>query len=133
MKRYRLALLALLPAAASAQPGVTTALLDSYLSAARAETPGLKAFSPQRGQELFLARHGEMSCASCHTDNPKATGKHVKTAKVIEPLAPAANPERLSDPAKVEKWFKRNCNDVLQRACTPREKGDFLAWLVSIR
>ncbi len=74
-----------------------------------------------------------MSCAACHSDNPKATGKHIKTGKAIEALAPAANPQRLSDPAKVEKWFKRNCNDVLQRACTAREKGDFVAWLVSVK
>ena len=34
--------------------------------------------------------------------------------------------------AKVEKWFARNCNDVLGRACTPVEKGDVLAWLLSL-
>ena len=47
-------------------------------------------------------------------------------------MAPAANPQRFSDAAKVEKWFKRNCNDVLGRACTAQEKGDVLAYLMSL-
>jgi hypothetical protein len=33
----------------------------------------------------------------------------------------------------VEKWFKRNCNDVLARACTPAEKADVLAYLLKGR
>jgi hypothetical protein len=56
----------------------------------------------------------------------------VRTGKVISPLAPAADPERFTSTAKVEKWFARNCNDVLGRACTPVEKGDVLAWLLSL-
>ena len=38
-----------------------------------------------------------------------------------------------SDAAKVEKWFKRNCGDVLNRACTALEKGDFLTYVLSVR
>jgi hypothetical protein len=41
--------------------------------------------------------------------------------------ATAANKARLADPAKVEKWFKRNCQDVLERACTAQEQGSFAA------
>lgn len=59
-------------------------------------------------------------------------GKHSVTGKPIDPLAPAANPERFTNPAKVEKWFKRNCKDVLKRECTPQEKGDVLTYLLSI-
>ncbi len=118
---------------ACAQSGVSASLLEGYRATAGKEESGFRDFSPQRGEKFFHARNGDLSCASCHSDNPKATGKHAKTGKVIEALAPAANPQRLSDPAKVEKWFKRNCNDVLQRACTAREKGDFVAWLVSIK
>ena len=59
-------------------------------------------------------------------------GKHVKTGKEIAPLAPAANPQRFADAAKAEKWFNRNCNDVLGRACTASEKGDVLAYLMSL-
>ncbi|HET6803481.1 MAG TPA: DUF1924 domain-containing protein, partial [Casimicrobiaceae bacterium] len=29
--------------------------------------------------------------------------------------------------------FRRNCNDVLSRACTPQEKGDVLAYLLELR
>ena len=53
-----------------------------------------------------------------------------KTGKAIAPLAPAANAERFADAGKVEKWFRRNCNDVLGRACTPSEKADVLAYLL---
>jgi hypothetical protein len=91
-------------------------------------------FSAQRGEQFFRSTHGgDWSCATCHTDSPLRAGKHARTGKAIQPLAPAANPARFADAAKVEKWFKRNCNDVLSRACTAQEKGDVLAWLLQIR
>jgi len=37
------------------------------------------------------------------------------------------------DPAKVEKWFRRNCNDVMGRECTAGEKADVLAWLLTLK
>jgi mono/diheme cytochrome c family protein len=87
----------------------------------------------QRGQQFFNARHGgDWSCATCHTSDPRQPGKHATTGKAIAPLAPAGNPDRFTSPARVEKWFRRNCNDVLWRACTPLEKGDVLAWLMSL-
>lgn len=73
------------------------------------------------------------ACASCHGDDPLQGGKHVVTGKAIKPLAPAANAERFSDPAKVEKWFGRNCREVVGRECTPAEKGDFIAYLREVR
>jgi hypothetical protein len=118
---------------ALAQPGIATALLDTYRAAAMKEDAGFRDFSAQRGEKFFHAKNGDMSCTTCHTDNPKTAGKHAKTGKALEALAPVANAQRLTDPAKVEKWFKRNCNDVLQRACTAREKGDFVAWLISVK
>lgn len=97
-------------------------------------TPGFKGFSAARGEVFFKTTHGgEWSCASCHTENPAALGKHAKTGKVVNPLAPSANAERFTDPAKVEKWFKRNCNDVLGRECSAQEKGDVLTYLLTIR
>ena len=51
----------------------------------------------------------------------------------IEPLAPAFNAERFADTAKSEKWFRRNCNDVLGRECTASEKADVLAWLLTLK
>ncbi|MFZ2300540.1 MAG: DUF1924 domain-containing protein [Gallionella sp.] len=97
-------------------------------------TPGFQGFSAARGEGFFKAKHGgEWSCASCHTDNPAASGKHAKTGKLIDPLAPSANAERFTTQKKVEKWFKRNCNDVLDRACTPQEKGDVLSYLLAVK
>jgi hypothetical protein len=46
-------------------------------------------------------------------------------------MALSASPARYTDPAKVEKWFKRNCNEVLGRECTPQEKGDWLSFMIS--
>ena len=87
-----------------------------------------------RGQRLFTTRAGaEWSCSSCHGAVPVGAGRHASTGKAIEPLAPAANPQRFTDPAKVEKWFRRNCGDVLGRACTPGEKADVLAWLTTLQ
>ena len=96
--------------------------------------PGFQGFSAARGESFYKAISGnKLSCASCHTENPAAQGKHNNTGKVIQPLAPSANAERFSDPAKVEKWFKRNCNDVLGRVCTAQEKGDVLTYLLTIK
>jgi len=104
-----------------------------FEAAARADAPGFRGFSAARGQQFFSSAHGnEWSCTSCHTASPVAPGKHAKTGKDIAALAPAANPERFADAAKVEKWFKRNCNDVLGRVCTAQEKGDVLAYLMSL-
>jgi hypothetical protein len=100
---------------------------------ARASVPGFGGFSAARGQQFFGAKHGNVwSCASCHTATPNAPGKHAKTGKEIAPMAPAANAQRFTDAAKVDKWFKRNCNDVLGRVCSAQEKGDVLAYLMSL-
>ena len=87
-----------------------------------------------RGQQFFGATHGkEWSCSTCHTKQPTAEGTHASTRKAITPLAPAANAKRFTDSAKTEKWFRRNCNDVLGRECTVAEKADVLAWLISLK
>jgi uncharacterized protein DUF1924 len=99
---------------------------------ARQSTPGFTGFWEQRGEQFFNARHGDWSCATCHTSDPRQPGRHATTGKGIAPLAPAANPERFTNPARVEKWFGRNCNDVLRRTCTAAEKGDVLTWLLSL-
>jgi hypothetical protein len=113
-------------------------LMPVYVAQAKQADPKFQAFSASRGEQFFHAKHTHadgkaVSCSSCHTDDPKGVGRNEKTSKEIRPMAPVANPERLTDQAKVEKWFKRNCQDVLERACTPQEKGDFLAYLLSIK
>jgi len=92
------------------------------------------AASAERGARFFTAKQGgEWSCASCHTERPTQAGRHAKTDKPITPLAPSANAERFTDAAKVDKWFRRNCNDTLNRACSAQEKADVMAWLLSLR
>ena len=87
-----------------------------------------------QGQKFFNATHGrEWSCASCHNATPTGAGKHASTGKAITALAPTFNPERFTDPAKSEKWFRRNCKDVLARECSAAEKADVLAWLISLK
>ena len=87
-----------------------------------------------KGETFFKASHGqEWQCTSCHGKSPIEGGRHASTDKAIEPLAPAANSKRFTDSAKVEKWFRRNCKDVLARECTAAEKADVLAWLITLR
>lgn len=69
------------------------------------------------------------SCVTCHGKDLTQPGRHAKTGKTIEPMAPSVNPQRLTDPAKVEKWFGRNCNWTLGRDCTAAEKADFIAYI----
>ena len=86
-----------------------------------------------RGEQFFTARHGkEWSCATCHGTPPTQAGKHASTGKAIGALAPGFNPERFTDAAKVEKWFRRNCKDVAGRECTAGEKADVMAWLMTL-
>ena len=114
--------------AAAANP-----IQDSYRAQAKLDNPAFKDFSVAAGQKLYATKVGEFACASCHTDSPLAAGKHAKTNKDILPLSPSANPKRFTDVATVEKWFKRNCNDVLSRACTAQEKGNFMAYVLSVK
>lgn len=117
-----------------AQAETPQEILDGYTAQAKTEDAAFSAFDAARGELLFNNTHGnDWSCASCHTSNPADTGKHAKTDKPIEPLAPSANAERFTDPKKVAKWFKRNCGDVLDRECTTLEKGDVLTYLMAIK
>lgn len=104
-------------------------LLEKQYSAESRQVPLVA-----RGEKFFTSKHGkEWSCASCHGAPPVKEGKHASTDKVISPLAPAFNGKRFTDEAKVNKWFKRNCNDVLSRECTSLEKADVMAYLNSLK
>lgn len=132
--RYATLLLGALIATPPALAETPAQFLAGFEQAAKQATPGFQGFSATRGAQFFKSTHGnDWSCASCHTENPAAAGKHAKTGKAIQPLAPAANAKRFTDPAKVEKWFKRNCNDVLDRTCTALEKGDVLTFLLTVK
>ena len=97
---------------------------------AQAGAPG----QAERGRAFFTSPHGsEWSCASCHGTPPTGPGKHASTGKAIDAMAPAANPRAFTDTAKVDKWFRRNCGDVLKRECSAGEKADVLAYLISLK
>jgi hypothetical protein len=90
--------------------------------------------SAEQGRALFTSRHGrEWSCATCHGVPPLQAGKHASTGKAIGALAPVSNAERFTDPARADKWFRRNCNDVIGRECSAGEKADVLAWLLTLK
>ena len=113
----------------SAALGATPAELSSGY-AAQSGAPA----QPARGRQFFTTVHArEWSCSSCHGAEPTQGGRHAATGKPIAPLAPAANPNRFTDTAKAEKWFRRNCNDVLGRECSAAEKADVLAWLITLK
>lgn len=115
----------------AAHAGAPKDLLQTWLTEARAQSPQFGGFSADRGRSLYFKQPADWSCSTCHTNDPRGGGRHAVTSKSIEPLSPLANPARFSDAAKVEKWFKRNCRDVLKRECTVAEKGDLLTFLMS--
>lgn len=131
--RSRFAAPALLLAAlcfTAAHAADTTPAAQLQRWSAQAGAPGNAA----KGQTFFNTKHGaEWSCASCHGTPPTAQGEHANTGKSIAPLAPAFNPKAFTDTAKVDKWFRRNCNDVLSRECSAAEKADVLAYLNGLR
>lgn len=108
---------------------------DAIINGFAAEA-GVSSFSAEAGQTFFMATHiggkpETPSCTSCHTDNPTRSGT-TRVGKPIEPMAVSVNPERFTDPETVAKWFRRNCNSVLGRECTATEKGNVLAYLLSL-
>ena len=130
---YRLATAAVAAFLSTGVAATTPSDIEQSLeAAAREESIHFDGFSAQRGEAFFNDAHGrDWSCATCHTTNPLGSGRHARTNKEIAPLAPQANAERFTRPKKVEKWFRRNCNDVLGRPCTAAEKGDVLVYLMS--
>ena len=118
-------LAATLPLVVMANP-----ILDGLRATAKQENAAFKDFSAAAGEKLYTTvGPKQVSCSTCHTDSPKNTGKHATTSKPIEPMAPVVNPKRFSDTAQVEKWFKRNCTEVLGRECSAKEKGDWLSFM----
>lgn len=117
--------------AAWAAPAAVQAIIDSYAAAGGAN------FSADAGKALFQANHtgGNVdtpSCTTCHTTDPKKVG-HTRAGKEIAPMASSLSPDRFTDPAKVEKWFRRNCTEVLGRECSPAEKADFIQFLAEVK
>ena len=139
MKRSIVALLCLcslapgfLFPAASANPA-RDAILAALASQAKQADPAFAGFSADRGSTLWHSTHTEgkidtPSCTTCHTKDATAQGM-TRAQKPIAPMAVSKTPDRFTDPEKIDKWFTRNCQSVLARACTPVEKGDVITYL----
>lgn len=128
--------LTLLGLSLSAQAMTPAEMLAGYRAEAAQAQAGFQP-SAQRGRELYAKRFAVSdklaSCVACHTDNPARAGRHAVTDKPIDPLAPAANAERFTDKGRTEKWFRRNCKEVVGRECSAAEKADFIAFLTEGR
>lgn len=130
MNRPSTLFLLLLYSPFSLQADATEVLLDQY------QASGAGAFTAEQGaavwgRTVIHANNSQTrSCSDCHGGNLTKVGRHAKTGKRIEPMAPSVNSQRLSDPKKIEKWFKRNCKWTWGRTCTAQEKGDLLLYLL---
>ena len=134
-------------------------ILERYAELALQEDPAFAGFSTEHGHELYFQKRvlpvvGAINCASCHMADPReeiiahrskvlcrqchvindSEHPHPKDAKLrkIAPLAPSANPRRLTNFDHVEAFLKPNCEMVFGRVCTAKEKGDVLSWIISI-
>ena len=113
---------------AQASESAIEQLQDGYRVAGATE------FSAARGKSMWSRSFmqeklgKQVKCASCHTTNLSQAGSHLRTGKIIEPMAVSANALRFNDPEKIEKWFLRNCKWTLGRECSVQEKGDFLSY-----
>jgi len=119
------------PSTAHAEPR-REAIVAGLLEQAKKDDPRFAGFSAERGASLYRTTHqgkdGPTSCATCHGGSPQGNGQ-TRLGKAIDPMAVSKNPARYTDAVNVEKWFKRNCTEVLGRACTAAEKGDFIAFM----
>ena len=103
-------------AAALACPPVLADVVGSLLK--QYETQGATSFAAANAEAMWTrafadSKSGEKRrCSSCHHEDLRRTGKHAVTGKVIEPLAPSANPKRLTDAEHIEKWFSRNWSRI---------------------
>jgi len=115
-----------------ASEAVVQALTQQYQQA------GVEHTDAAHGEKIWRQQHmqkklGKMvSCTSCHGADLRRSGEHLRTGKRIEAMAPSVNRERLNDPAKIEKWFRRNCKWTWGRECTAQEKADILAFLQAL-
>lgn len=101
--------------------------VDELLS--QYQQQGAGQFSASAGAKFWQEDFNGKRCTQCHASSPQQMGQHSQTHKSIQPMAPSVNPQRLTDSAKIEKWFARNCKFTLGRECSAQEKGNVLVWL----
>ncbi len=96
---------------------------------------GVSNASEQTGKTLWNKKFTDKktgkdrSCTSCHGVDLTKVGKHVRTGKKINPMAPSVNKKSLTDVKNIKKWFKRNCKWTLGRECSAQEQADILTYL----
>lgn len=144
----------------AAEADTAEELLSRYHAEAQAESEAFRGFSVEEGRIFYFQRYptpvvGEVGCVSCHLQDPRRSvvrhrtkipcrachviddAEHVDPEhakkREIEAFAPVANPRRFTNPEVVEKWFRLNCNYLLKRPCMAVEKGNLLAWLLSLQ
>ena len=118
------------PPLAGAQAATTTPaeLLAGYSAAAKALCR-----RGARPEALHHPGHEGVELLQCHGATPTGTGKHASTGKAIQPLAPAFNAERFSDPAKTEKWFRHLQRRARPRVHARREGRRAGLWLMTLK
>lgn len=124
----------LLAAFGAASLMAATPEFDAYMQ--QLQNSAAEPFSAVRGETLFttaqIGKKGEkIACTSCHSANLAQSGQNAVTGKMIDPLAPRANPARLSSVKEVQKWLRRNFKDVYNREGTAQEKGDVLTYIIN--
>ena len=135
---------AILGCTLQAHADVNTAqkIADKYAASAKAIDPSYAGLSADDGKTFFnrevIQFKGDtknkgkaIACASCHTSNPADEGRHIVTNKPIRPLSPAVNPKRFNSVENVEKKFTKHCNEVVGSDCTPQEKGNYIAYVLT--
>ena len=122
-------LIALFLLLSQAQAGAVETLQQQYQAA------GAGPFSATAGEAMWKknytdAKSGKQrNCQTCHGEDLNQSGKHAKTGKVIDPMAPSVNAERLTKVRTINKWFKRNCKWTLGKECSAQQKVDILTFL----
>ncbi len=119
--------------------GLAVLILQSSLTVVASETTDAmlkelgggssQNFTAEAGFTIWYRDNDGRSCTTCHTQSVRTAGRHERTGKIIKPMAPSINPERLTDRKKINKWLLRNCKWTLGRECTDEEKGNILVWL----
>ena len=117
-----------------------SAVVDDYLSSLKQEVlqenPKFTSFDTKRGEEIFTSKHigkkgKEIACTSCHGIDLNKSSENFFTGKVTEPLSPKANSKRFTDVNEIEKWMKRNFNDVYDREGKKKKKGDVTTYIIN--
>ena len=128
-KKHFLGVLGLIASSAVVAATPVDQLLQEYQTQG-ASQPSAESGKAFWNQKFYSSKAGQQrSCSSCHTANLRQNGKHVTTGKEIKPMAPSVMSKRLTNPKKIRKWFRRNCNWTLGRECSAQEKSNVLMYL----